>query len=81
LKPTNYFQVPRKDAIATLKDRAFRDRIKADTEFAEYVNEHGGWEGIVGTVFNRPDNKQYEGKSILEISFFTLPSSLLEAGR
>jgi N-acyl-D-amino-acid deacylase len=51
-----------------LKDRAFRDKIKADAEFAEYVNEHGGWEGIVGTVFNRPGNKQYEGKSILEIS-------------
>jgi len=60
--------MPRKDAIAKLKDRAFRDKIKADEEFGEYVNEHGGWEGIVGTVFNVPKNKEYEGKTILEIS-------------
>src|SRR6185295_11411765 len=50
------------------KDRAFRDRIKADHEFAEYVSEHGGWEGIVGTVFTKPANKQFEGKTILEMS-------------
>jgi N-acyl-D-aspartate/D-glutamate deacylase len=68
LFPTWVQNMPRKDAVAKLKDRAFRDKIKADKEFAEYVNEHGGWEGIVGTVFNRPDNKQYEGKTILEIS-------------
>jgi N-acyl-D-amino-acid deacylase len=60
--------MPRRDAIAKLKERAFRDRIKADEEFGEYVNEHGGWEGIVGTVFNVPKNKEYEGKTILEIS-------------
>jgi len=60
--------MPRRDAIAKLKERAFRDRIKADEEFGEYVNEHGGWEGIIGTVFNVPKNKEYEGKTILEIS-------------
>jgi N-acyl-D-amino-acid deacylase len=68
LFPSWVQDMPRKEAIAALKDRAFRDKIKADKEFDEYVNEHGGWEGIVGTVFNRPENKQYEGKSILEIS-------------
>jgi N-acyl-D-amino-acid deacylase len=60
--------MPRRDAIAKLKERAFRDRVKADEEFGEYINEHGGWEGIVGTVFNVPKNKGYEGKTILEIS-------------
>jgi N-acyl-D-amino-acid deacylase len=60
--------MPRRDAIAKLMERAFRDRIKADEEFGEYINEHGGWEGIVGTVFNVPKNKGYEGKTILEIS-------------
>jgi N-acyl-D-aspartate/D-glutamate deacylase len=60
--------MPRKEAIAKLKDRAFRDQIRTDHEFAEYVNEHGGWEGIVGSVFTKPQNKQYEGKTILEIS-------------
>jgi len=60
--------MPRKDAIEMLQQRSFRDKIKADKEFPEYVNEHGGWEGIVGTVFNVPKNKPYEGKSILEIS-------------
>src|ERR1043166_2759349 len=68
LFPTWVQNMPRKDAIGKLKDRDFRDRIKADREFAEYVNEHGGWEGIVGTVFNQPNNKKYEGKTILEIS-------------
>jgi N-acyl-D-amino-acid deacylase len=60
--------MPRRDAIAKLKERAFREKIKADEEFGEYVNEHGGWEGIVVTVFNVPKNKEYEGKTILEIS-------------
>jgi N-acyl-D-aspartate/D-glutamate deacylase len=60
--------MPRKEAIARLSERAFRDKIKADHEFTEYVSEHGGWEGIVGTVFNVPKNREYEGKSILEIS-------------
>jgi len=60
--------MPRRDAIAKLKEQAFRDKIKADEEFGEYINEHGGWEGIVGTVFNLPRNKEYEGKTILEIS-------------
>jgi N-acyl-D-aspartate/D-glutamate deacylase len=60
--------MPRRDAIAKLKEQAFRDKIKADEEFGKYINEHGGWEGIVGTVFNVPRNKEYEGKTILEIS-------------
>jgi N-acyl-D-aspartate/D-glutamate deacylase len=68
LFPTWVQDMPRKEAIEKLKDRAFRDKIKADKEFPEYVNEHGGWEGVVGTVFNKPGNKAYEGKSILEIS-------------
>jgi N-acyl-D-aspartate/D-glutamate deacylase len=68
LFPTWVQNMPRKDAIAKLKDRAFRDKIKADPEFAEYVSEHGGWEGIVGTVFAKPQNKQFEGKTILAMS-------------
>src|SRR5215813_11105947 len=68
LFPSWVQSMPRKDSIAKLKERAFRDKIKADPEFPEYVNEHGGWEGIVGTVFNVPKNKGYEGKTILEIS-------------
>src|SRR5262250_2144208 len=68
LFPSWVQNMPRKEAIANLKERAFRDKIKADHEFAEYVNEHGGWEGIVGTVFTKAQNKQYEGKTILEIS-------------
>ncbi|HWH75737.1 MAG TPA: amidohydrolase family protein, partial [Candidatus Binatus sp.] len=68
LFPTWVQEMPRKESIAKLKERAFRDKIKADREFAEYVNEHGGWEGIVGAVFTKAANKQYEGKTILEIS-------------
>ena len=68
LFPTWVQNMPRKEAITKLKDRAFRDKIKADHEFAEYVSEHGGWEGIVGSVFNKPQNKQFEGKTILQMS-------------
>jgi N-acyl-D-aspartate/D-glutamate deacylase len=68
LFPSWVQEMPRRDAIAKLKERVFRDKIKADEEFGEYVNEHGGWEGIVGTVFNVQKNKEYEGKTILEIS-------------
>jgi N-acyl-D-amino-acid deacylase len=68
LFPSWVQSMPRKEAVAKLKDRAFRDKIKSDHEFPEYVNEHGGWEGIVGSVFTKPQNKQYEGKTILEIS-------------
>ena len=68
LFPSWVQSMPRKESIAKLKERDFRDKIKADHEFAEYVNEHGGWEGIVGTVFTKAQNKQYEGKTILEIS-------------
>jgi N-acyl-D-aspartate/D-glutamate deacylase len=68
LFPTWVQDMPRKDAISKLKERAFRDKIKADPEFAEYVNEHGDWEGIVGTVFSKPQNKQFEGKTILDMS-------------
>src|SRR5882724_4842185 len=68
LFPTWVQDMPRRDAIAMLKEGGFRQKVKTDKEFDEYVNEHGGWEGIIGTVFNQPQNKQYEGKSILEIS-------------
>jgi N-acyl-D-amino-acid deacylase len=68
LFPTWVQNMPRKEAVAKLKERAFRDKVKADHEFAEYVSEHGGWEGIVGTVFRKPQNKQFEGKSILAMA-------------
>src|SRR5258708_24087152 len=68
LFPTWVQDMPRRDAIAMLKEGGFRQKVKTDREFDEYINEHGGWEGIVGTVFNQPQNKQYEGMSILEIS-------------
>jgi N-acyl-D-aspartate/D-glutamate deacylase len=68
LFPSWVQSMPRKESIAKLKERVFRDKVKADHEFAEYVNEHGSWEGIVGTVFTKAQNKQYEGKTILEIS-------------
>ena len=68
LFPTWVQKMPRKDAIANSKIAHFAIRSKQTTEFAEYVSEHGGWEGIVGTVFTKPENKQFEGKTILEMS-------------
>jgi N-acyl-D-amino-acid deacylase len=61
--------MPRRDAIAKLKRRALSDKIKGDKKFPEYVNEHGGWGGDCRHGLQSARHcKQYEGKSILEIS-------------
>jgi len=59
---------PRKEIISRFADRAFRDRLKADAEFRQYVEEHGGWENIVASVIRKPELKIYEGKRATEIA-------------
>jgi N-acyl-D-amino-acid deacylase len=51
-----------------LKDPKGREEIKKDPDFAGWVEEHGGWDGIVLGLAKRPDNKKYEGMRIAEIA-------------
>ena len=51
-----------------LKDPKVRARIKADKDFATWVEEHGGWDGIHLGRTQSAQHKQYEGKSVTEIA-------------
>lgn len=59
---------PMSETIAQFKNPAFRERIVADPEFGQYVNEHGGWEGIVAARFDTPELRPFEGKNIAQIA-------------
>ena len=51
-----------------LRDPKSREEIKKDPDFAGWVEEHGGWDGIVLGLAKRPENKKYEGMRIAEIA-------------
>jgi N-acyl-D-aspartate/D-glutamate deacylase len=51
-----------------LKDPATRAKIKQDKEFLQYVEEHGGWQGTVGTLYANPKLKPLEGKTVAEVA-------------
>ena len=59
---------PASETIPLFNNPEFRSRVIADPEFNQYVNEHGGWEGIVGARFDTAGLKPFEGKSIAEIA-------------
>jgi N-acyl-D-aspartate/D-glutamate deacylase len=59
---------PVNEVIPQFKSQSFRDRIIGDPEFDQYVNEHGGWEGVVAARLDNNDLKSFEGKSIAEIA-------------
>jgi N-acyl-D-amino-acid deacylase len=59
---------PIAEVIPQFKNPAFRARVMSDPEFDQYVNEHGGWEGVVAARFDTPALKHFEGKSIAEIA-------------
>jgi len=53
---------------ARLNDRAVREKIKSDADFHEWIEEHGGWEGIrLGRTYSE-QYKPFEGKSVAEIA-------------
>ncbi len=60
--------LPRGQVIPRFSDMAFRDQVKGDPEFIQYVKEHGSWEGIVASRFDNPQLKTFEGKTIAEIA-------------
>lgn len=51
-----------------LRDRSLRTRIKRDPAFIAWSEEHGWWEGIAMARARQPQNKQYEGKRLVEIA-------------
>ena len=59
---------PLSEVMPQFRSPEFRARVLADAEFNQYVNEHGGWEGIVGARFDTPALKPFEGKTIAEIA-------------
>jgi N-acyl-D-amino-acid deacylase len=59
---------PFNETIAQFNSSAFRERVMNDPEFDQYVNEHGGWEGIVAARLDTERLKPFEGKTIAEIA-------------
>ena len=59
---------PVKETIAQFKNPDFRARVTADPEFNQYVDEHGGWEGIVAARLDGEKIKKFEGMTIAEIA-------------
>ena len=68
LMPRWIQDAPRSETIPIFRDRQFRDRVKEDPEFDQYVKEHGGWEGIVMSVVANEALKPDEGKTVAEIA-------------
>ena len=60
--------MPPSQAIEQFRERSFRDRVEQDPEFRQYIEEHGGWEGIVGSRFTNEALKDLEGKTVAEIA-------------
>jgi N-acyl-D-aspartate/D-glutamate deacylase len=54
--------------VQVLSDPANREKLKNDPQFTQYVEEHGGFEGIVASRFSNPKDKPLEGKSIAAIA-------------
>ena len=59
---------PLKETLGQFKNDSFRERVINDREFNQYVDEHGGWEGIVAARLDTPGLKKYEGMAIAEIA-------------
>jgi len=59
---------PLNETISQFKSNSFRERVLKDPEFHQYVDEHGGWEGIVAARLDTESLKPLEGKTIAEIA-------------
>jgi N-acyl-D-aspartate/D-glutamate deacylase len=59
---------PVKETIAQFINPDFRARVIADPEFNQYVDEHGGWEGVVAARLDGEKIKKFEGMTIAEIA-------------
>ncbi|HEY7064340.1 MAG TPA: D-aminoacylase [Chloroflexota bacterium] len=68
LMPRWVQDAPRQETMPRFGERAFRDRVKQDPEFQQYVAEHGGWDGIVASVLRNPALEPYQGKRAVQIA-------------
>ncbi len=59
---------PVNETISQFKNPAFRERVIRDPEFHQYVDEHGGWEGIVAARLDSEALKKFEGMTIAQIA-------------
>jgi N-acyl-D-amino-acid deacylase len=59
---------PLNETVAQFNSPSFRERVLKDPEFDQYVNEHGGWDGIVAARIDTENLKRFEGKTIAEIA-------------
>jgi N-acyl-D-amino-acid deacylase len=59
---------PLNETISQFKNPSFRERVIKDKEFSQYVDEHGGWEGIVAARVDTESLKKFEGITIAEIA-------------
>jgi N-acyl-D-aspartate/D-glutamate deacylase len=59
---------PLGETIAQFKNPSFRERVMKDPEFTQYVDEHGGWEGVVAARFDSEALKKFEGMTVAEIA-------------
>jgi N-acyl-D-aspartate/D-glutamate deacylase len=59
---------PINETIAQFKNPSFRERVIRDPEFTQYVDEHGGWEGIVAARLDAEALKKFEGMTIADIA-------------
>jgi N-acyl-D-amino-acid deacylase len=59
---------PLNETISQFKSNSFRERVLKDPEFNQYVDEHGGWEGIVAARLDTERLKPFEGMTIAAIA-------------
>ena len=59
---------PVNETVSQFKSPSFRARVIQDPEFNQYVDEHGGWEGIVAARLDAEALKKFEGMTIAEIA-------------
>ncbi len=59
---------PVNETISQFKNPSFRERVMKDSEFTQYVDEHGGWDGIVAARLDAEALKKFEGMTIAEIA-------------
>jgi len=56
------------ETISQFKSPAFRERVIRDPEFTQYVDEHGGWEGVVAARLDNQALKKFEGMTVAQIA-------------
>ncbi|HEU5463496.1 MAG TPA: D-aminoacylase [Candidatus Binatia bacterium] len=59
---------PVNETISQFKNGGFRERVIADREFTQYIDEHGGFEVIVAARLDNAALKKFEGMTVAAIA-------------